>query len=102
MTAGERLAQLAGSTGTAAALLLLIGSGITSGDALVNHSRLSTGAAAQHLLVDRVVESRLGGGGGGGGRSTRYVEQTVALRQDKDIQEILFMAIASGVFDGKY
>lgn len=50
MTAAERLVQLAGRTGTAAALLLAIGTGATAGEALVNYSGLPSGTAAQHLL----------------------------------------------------
>jgi hypothetical protein len=53
MTAAERLIALAGQTGTAAALLLLIGTGATAGDTLVDYSGLETGTAAQHLLADQ-------------------------------------------------
>ncbi len=52
MTAGERLKLLAGASGTAGALLLVIGAGATAGEALVNYSGLPTGTAAQHLLTD--------------------------------------------------
>jgi len=55
MTAGERLRALAGAGGTAATLLLLIGSGATTGDALANYSGLSSGTAAEHLLTDAQV-----------------------------------------------
>lgn len=55
MTAGERLHHLAGISGSAAALLLAIGSGATAGAALVNHSGLASGTAADHLMVDRVM-----------------------------------------------
>lgn len=51
-TAAERLVHLAGTTGTAAALLLMIGSGATAGEALVDYSGLPSGTAAEHLLVD--------------------------------------------------
>lgn len=65
MTAAERLVQLAGRTGTAAALLLAIGTGATAGEALVNYSGLPSGTAAQHLLQDRQphVEPTFVGGG---------------------------------------
>lgn len=57
-TAAERLVQLAGRTGTAAALLLAIGTGATAGEALVNYSGLPSGTAAQHLLAERAVISQ--------------------------------------------
>lgn len=70
MTAAERLLQLAGATGTAAVLLLAIGTGVTSGEALVDYSGLTTGTAAEHLLTDVAPPSggsQLSGGGGAGG-----------------------------------
>lgn len=51
MTAAERLLALAGTTGTAAALLLAIGTGATTGAALLNYSRLASGPASAHLLA---------------------------------------------------
>lgn len=61
MTTGERLTQLSGLSGvTAAVMLLAIGSGATTGAALVNYSGLPTGTAAQHLLVDFVDDERRG------------------------------------------
>jgi len=56
-TAGERLLQLAGSTGTAASLLLSIGAGATTGAALVNYSGLISAPAAAHLLIERSAVS---------------------------------------------
>ena len=53
MTAAERLVALAGSTGTAAALLLAIGAGATAAAALVNYSGLTSDTAAVHLMTDR-------------------------------------------------
>lgn len=53
MTAAERLKQLAGTTGTAAALLLAIGIGATAGDALANYSGMLTGSAEAHLLAEK-------------------------------------------------
>lgn len=53
-TAGERLATLAGATGTAAALLLAIGTGPTAGAALVDYSGLPSATAAEHLLAEHV------------------------------------------------
>lgn len=64
MTAAERLLQLAGTTGTAAALLLSIGAGATAGAALVSYSGLASGTAAAHLLTDRVQAPASSGGGG--------------------------------------
>ena len=55
MTAGERLAALAGATGTAAALLLAIGTGATAGAALVDYSGLASATAAEHLLAGQAV-----------------------------------------------
>lgn len=53
MTAGERLIALSGLSGVSAAVMLqAIGSGATTGAALVNYSGLSSGTAAQHLLTD--------------------------------------------------
>jgi hypothetical protein len=51
-TAGERLRQLAGSGGSAGALLLMISSGATAGSALVAYSGLPVGSAADHLMAD--------------------------------------------------
>lgn len=56
MTTGERLRLLAGAGGAAGVLLLVIGTGATAGEALVNYSQLPTGTAAQHLLMDVHVE----------------------------------------------
>ena len=62
MTAAERLLQLAGSSGVAAALLLSIGSGATAGDALNDYSSIESGTAAEHLLSERVAPmASLGG-----------------------------------------
>lgn len=62
MTAGERLAFLAKTTGTAGALLLLIGSGATAGAALVDYSQLPSGTAAAHLLTDMASAQVVSGG----------------------------------------
>lgn len=56
MTAGERLAALAGASGKASALLLVIGLGNTAGAALVDYSGLPSGTAAQHLLADGILQ----------------------------------------------
>lgn len=53
MTAAERLLQLAGTTGTAAALLMAIGAGATTGAALVSYSDTVNGTAGERLLTDR-------------------------------------------------
>ena len=67
MTAGDRLHQLAGISGTAAALLLAIGAGATTGAALVDYSGLATGTAAEHLLAEHapvvVAQPEYHGGG---------------------------------------
>ena len=55
MTAAERLKLLSGTTGTAAALLLSIGVGATTGDALNAYSSISTGTAAEHLLSEKLA-----------------------------------------------
>lgn len=62
-TAAERLLQLAGTTGTAAALLLGIGAGATAGEALVAYSGLAEGSAAEHLLTTSAAPVSPGGGG---------------------------------------
>lgn len=51
MTAAERLVALAGHGGTAAALLLSIGTGATAGAALVDYSQQAGITAAAHLLA---------------------------------------------------
>lgn len=76
MTAAERLHQLAGFSGSAAALLLAIGAGPTAGAALVNYSGLTTGSAAEHLLAGHVAAGPLPACGPagriqGGGRTLR-------------------------------
>ncbi len=55
MTAAERLVALAGSTGTAAALLLMLASGATAGEALTAYSGLDGETAAVHLMTDVVA-----------------------------------------------
>lgn len=59
MTAAERLLQLAGITGTAAVLLLSIGSGATAGELLASRSGLETGTAAEHLLAEGTITPEL-------------------------------------------
>jgi hypothetical protein len=56
---------LAGTAGTAATLLALLGSGATAGAMLVEYSGLETGTAAQHLLVDVDQTEQVEGVGGG-------------------------------------
>ncbi len=56
MTAAERLKQLSGLAGVSAAMMLLaISTGATASDLLVNYSKLSSGTAAEHLLVDASI-----------------------------------------------
>lgn len=84
MTAAERLLALAGTTGTAAALLLVIGAGATTGAALVDYSGLATGTAAEHLLTDVAAAPLSVSSGGGTFIPQRHlrpvpVEETEAL-----------------------
>lgn len=52
-TAGDRLVFLAGTSGDAGTLLLMIGSGATASQALVSFSGLqTTETAAVHLMTD--------------------------------------------------
>ncbi len=83
MTAADRLRALAGQTGTAAALLLLIGAGSTAGDALVNYSGLATGAAEQHLLADRASQQA------GGGWSAQQDQLEHILQDDNEVMMIV-------------
>lgn len=80
-TAGDRLRSLAGVGGTAATLLLLIGSGVTAGDALVDYSGLPSATAAVHLMTDVAVEApgSTGGGWVGGSPRRRKTENDEAL-----------------------
>ncbi len=58
MTAAERLLQLSKLSGVAAAsMLLAIGAGATTGEALVDYSHIDTATAAEHLLAERVQQS---------------------------------------------
>ena len=63
MTAGERLVLLAGTGGSAAALLMLVSlAGSTAGDRLVSRSGLGTASAAAHLLADVMQPPVVAGG----------------------------------------
>lgn len=88
MTAGERLRQLAGFSGSAAALLLAIGTGATAGELLVSRSGLETGTAAEHLLVENapvVVSTQQGGSGAGaGGKLSRQAGHFGAAKAGRD------------------
>lgn len=87
-TAAERLVALAGTTGTAAALLLLIGTGPTAGDALVDYSGLSSGTAAEHILEE--VQSTSDVSGGAGHPGSAYVLPTgkrIKKRIDDNIND---------------
>jgi hypothetical protein len=54
MTAAERLKQISGLAGVSAAVMLLaVGTGSTTGEALVNYSGLPSATAAAHLLSGR-------------------------------------------------
>lgn len=53
-TAADRLRIISKSAGVSAAtMLLLVGSGLTAGDALADYSRLTDVQAQAHILVDR-------------------------------------------------
>jgi hypothetical protein len=62
MTAAERLLYLAGTDGSAGSLLMMLASGSTSGEILVNYSGIESTTASDHLLYERVA-SVVGGGG---------------------------------------
>lgn len=98
MTAAERLAQLAGHGGTAAALLLVIGTGATAGVALVDYSQLLTGSAATHLLTDIAVPPAPTFSGGGGGGLTRYTTpmRQALLRDRRERDEELLILLGGG------
>jgi hypothetical protein len=89
-TAGDRLRQLAGSSGAAGALLLMIGSGATSGAALVNYSGLLDSSAAAHLLADHAASPAPTLGGHG-----LYAEPTRRLRARirRDEELIVFKGV---------
>lgn len=86
-TAAARLVSLAGTTGTAATLLLLIGSGATAGAALVNYSGLPSATAATHLLTDHAVVEDTDQGGSAVGFSS-WQDPRPAKRR-KQIQTLL-------------
>jgi len=92
MTAGERLVTLAGTGGVAGTLLLLMGSGATAGEALVDYSKLSTGTAETHLLVDSIRTNR----GGGWERFSELKPIRARLKQKK-IPEAVIDIIAGVV-----
>lgn len=88
-TAAERLVQIAGTTGTAATLLLLIGSGATAGAALVDYSGLASATAAQHLLSESAVAPAPTFSGG-----ARYPIPVRPLkRKPKEEDEALLLAL---------
>jgi hypothetical protein len=84
-TAAERLVALAGTTGTAGALLLLIGSGATAGAALVNYSGLASATASVHLLTDRDQPQPEPGFGG--------VHRPYVKRKPKEEDEAILLAL---------
>lgn len=51
-TTGHRMAQLAGASGAAGTLLLMIGAGATAGAALAAYSGLTGDDAAAHLMTN--------------------------------------------------
>lgn len=84
-TAGERLATLAGTTGTAATLLLLIGTGVTAGDALVDYSMLTTSTAAEHLMTDAVASA--------GFEEYRYDRFIKRRKSVEDVEALLMIGL---------
>lgn len=103
MTAGERLAQLAKTSGTAGALLLLIGSGATAGAALVDYSKLQTATAAQHLLVDHAIvqppAQQPGIGQGAGPSITSRYSDDRAYDRDRVLERLSKVVIAGKEYD---
>lgn len=93
-TAAERLLHLAGHGGTAAALLLAIGTGATTGAALANYSQLPAGTAAAHLLMEKTAvppAPTFGSGGGASyGRSSPVRQVIRRDRRDRD-EELIWM-----------
>jgi hypothetical protein len=85
MTAGERLKYLAGSSGTAAALLLVIGTGVTTGAALVDYSKLSYDTASNHLLAESTRANR----GGGWERFENLPKRKVTKKIKKIVEHLL-------------
>jgi len=104
MTAADRLKLLSGLAGvSAAAMLLAIGSGVTTGEALVNYSQLETGTAAEHLLADPAVVNppvEVTQGAGSSKRISHNPEAKAyeALLQAED--EIILSAIVAAVTQG--
>jgi hypothetical protein len=88
-TAGERLRQLAGHSGTAGDLLRTIGAGATAADRLTNYSGLTGVSAAQHLLVDRLLEVRAGVGSSGDVARIDRFNQAVRESSDSNIQSLM-------------
>lgn len=87
MTAADRLRLLAGTTGSAAALLLAIGSGSTTGDALLDYSSIDSGTAAEHLLTE-VQKLKMVFGGSGWNWEDQYQVGHLKAKNhlDEDIQ----------------
>jgi hypothetical protein len=89
VTAAERLVALAGTSGTAGALLLAIGSGATTGAALVNYSGLLTGTASEHLMTDVIAI-----GGGWSGDDFITVRKPYSVKFDHEDEEDLISVVA--------
>lgn len=94
-TAAERLLHLAGHGGTAAALLLAIGTGATTGAALTNYSGLPVGTAAAHLLMDKTAvppAPTFGSGGGASYGRSPSVRQVIRRdRRDRDEELVILL-----------
>ena len=84
-TAAERLVHLAGTTGTAGALLLMIGAGATAGAALLDYSGLASATAAVHLLTDHAQPQPEPGFGA--------VHRPYVKRRPKEEDEALLLAV---------
>ena len=87
ITASDRLVALSSQSGTAGHLLLLIGTGPTAGESLVNYSGLETGTAEEHLMLDRVQRI--------GRPFRRFLLEGIAFDIDEDDEELMMMLVAA-------
>lgn len=86
ISAGQRLLQLAGITGTAGALLRSIGTGLTAGALLVSRSTLVTATAAAHLLDAGAAPAPAPSGGS-------WVDGSPRRRRDENDEALLLFVL---------